>query len=600
MNSISTHMMKHLPRFLALVAISLAHAFGSSLVAAPVGYWEGVIRLPAVELEIRVELESSDDGLGGSIDIPVQGMRGFELSGVSFEGDTVEFGMAGIPGDPKFSGTLAEDADTITGEFTQSGQTFPFALERKPKPEAAAGETPAKGVPGSGIVGHWQASLKPSPVMELRLVLVVTNSPAGEPGGTLISVDQGNTRMATGVATGEDGAVDLQVPSVGAAYEGRFSDDGSEIEGTWKQGPGALPLVFKRLAQAPDFSRPQEPKRPYPYDEEEVVINNPDADLQLAGTLTLPRGEGPHPAVVLITGSGPQDRDEAIMGHRPFLVLADHLTRRGIAVLRYDDRGVGESTGDFRTATHYDFVTDALAAVEWLKTREGIDPDRIGLVGHSEGGVVAPLAAVKQPDDVAFIVLLAGVGVPMDELLERQGRDILRVMGVDADTLEKSVAAQREVFRLLKGDADPAVLEEELRAVLQRQVDQLTEEQRRAADYSDAMMRSQLQTVLTPWFRTLLAYDPRPTLRQVTCPVLAINGEKDLQVAPKDNLEAIAAALKEGGNERVRTVEFPGLNHLFQTCTTGAIAEYGQIEETFNPAALSAVSDWIRQQAGLD
>ena len=437
-------------------------------------------------------------------------------------------------------------------------------------------------------------------MIELRLVLEVTNPPAGQPTGVIVSVDQGKVRIPVTALTEKDGAVHLETSSVGGTFDGKVSADGSEIDGTWKQGGGESLLIFKRLEKAPNFSRPQDPKKPYPYDEEEVAFANTSANLTLAGTLTVPRGNGPHPGVVLITGSGAQDRDESILGHRPFLVLADHLTRQGIAVLRYDDRGVGKSTGTFATATHEDFVTDALAALAWLKTRQEIDPKRLGLVGHSEGGIVAPLAAVKQPGDIAFIVLLAGVGVPMEELLVQQGQDIARVMGADGDALRKSAESQREIFQLFKEPVERPVMEKKLRELFQKQLAEVTVEQRQALGYSDAMIEGQLQTVLTPWFLKLLAYDPRPTLRQVKCAVLAINGEKDLQVAAKQNLAAIREALAAGGNPKVVIKEFAGLNHLFQTCTTGAVSEYGTIEETFNPVALAAVSDWIRQQTGLN
>ena len=562
------------------------------------GHWQGAITLPGTELALRVDLEKAAGTWSGTIDIPVQGLRGFKLGEVAVKDAAVSFIMPGVPGDPKFAGTLSADAKTISGDFIQGGQKHPFILARADQPAGRTGETPAKGVPGQGLAGHWQGSLKPTPVIELRLVLDITNA-AGALGGVILSVDQGGARIPITLLSEKDGVVRIEAPSVGGTFDGKLSADGSEIAGTWKQGGGTLPLVFKRLAQAPKLSRPQEPRPPFPYAVEEAAFAGGGEGVTLAGTLTLPRGAGPHPAVVLLSGSGPQDRDEAIMGHRPFLVLADHLTRQGIAVLRYDDRGVGGSTGSFATATHEDFTADALAAVSWLTTRTEIDPKRIGLVGHSEGGLVAPLAAVRRPDDIAFLVLLAGVGVPVEELLVRQGQDIARVMGADPDALRKSAESQRAVFALLKEGHDQPELERKLHELFQSQLAGLTEGQRQALGLSDAMLEGQLQMVLTPWFRKLLGYDPRPTLRQVKCPVLALNGEKDLQVAAKDNLGAIREALMEGGNGAVTTRELPGLNHLFQTCTTGAIAEYGQIEETFAPAALEKVSGWIRKQARL-
>jgi hypothetical protein len=303
--------------------------------------------------------------------------------------------------------------------------------------------------------------------------------------------------------------------------------------------------------------------------------------------------------VVLITGSGPQDRDEAIMGHRPFLVLADHLTRAGIAVLRLDDRGVAKSAGNFATATHKDFVTDTLSAVEWLRARKEIDPSRIGLIGHSEGGVVGPLAAVEAPDRIAFLVLLAGVGVPVDQLLVRQNLDLGRVVGVSEDLLAKSSATQKEVLALLKTSVPNEDLKPKVRQLLNQQVAGFSPDQRNAMGVTDRLLEAQVQQLTSPWFQTLIQYDPASTLKRVRCPLLALNGSKDLQVAAIPNLGAIRDATTAGGNTAVEVQELPGLNHLFQSCSSGAPSEYDQIDETFNPAALKKLTQWIQRQCRL-
>ncbi|MDH7503717.1 MAG: alpha/beta fold hydrolase [Verrucomicrobiota bacterium] len=530
----------------------------------------------------------------GTIDIPVQGLRGFKLDAVKVDGPNVSFEMPGIPGEPRFSGRLAADGKNIAGSLTQAGQTFPVKLERTTKPATVAGETPSHGVPGKGLAGYWQGSLKPTPAIEMRLVLEITNNSAGKPEGAMVSVDQGNARIQIETITEKDGSIHLEMARIGGAFDGKTSPDGSEIAGDWKQGGLSLPIVFKRLAAAPKLNRPQEPQKPYPYFEEEVVVENNAANVKLAGTLTLPRGPGPHPAAVLITGSGAQDRDEAIMGHRPFLVLADHLTRRGIAVLRCDDRGFGKSSGDFAKATNLDFVEDALAAVRYLRTRREIDAKRIGLIGHSEGSIVAARAAA-QSRDVAFVVMLAGVGVPMEEVLLRQARDISIAMGASEETVAENAELQRSLFRLLRENRDPGELEAVAKKILEEKVALLTEAQKKALSVSEAMLEGQIKLILSPWFRELLDYDPRATLRNVKCPVLALNGAKDLQVAADVNLPAIREALAASGNQSVKTVKLPGLNHLFQTCQTGTVTEYGQIEETFNTMALNVISDWIRE-----
>ena len=579
-----------------VLALSLPGLAGAAESATnPAGHWEGTITLPATALDIRVDLErATDKSWQGTIDIPVQSLRSFKLNPVKVDGERVTFAMPGIPGDPQFTGRLAADGKSMAGNFKQSGQQYPFKLERKPRPAATGLEIPSRGVPGKGLPGHWLGSLKVTPVVELRLALDLKNSDSGKPGGVMTSLDQGNAVIPITTLTENAGAVHLEAKSIGGVFDGKFSSDGSEIAGDWQQNGKTMPLVFKRLSKEAKLNRPQEPKKPFPYTEEEVVVENKAAEVKLAGTLTLPRGAGPHPAVVFITGSGPQDRDEALLGHRPFLVLADYLTRQGIAVLRCDDRGVAKSTGDFEIATDSDFVADTLAQVAWLRTRKEIDPKHIGLVGHSEGGIVAPRVAAKS-SDVAFIVLLAGVGVPMEELLVRQGRDIAKVMGASEEMMAASAANQREIFRTLKTEKDPAAAEAAVRKLAHEQTSALTPEQRQASGLSDEMVDAQVKMVLSPWFRDLVAYDPRPTLQTVKCPVLAINGEKDLQVAAKENLTAIREALAAGGNEKVKIVTLPGLNHLFQLCKTGAIAEYGQIEQTFNPAAMKLVSDWIRE-----
>jgi len=562
--------------------------------ADPAGHWEGEIALAGIKLGIRIDLEHSGDTWSGTIDIPVQGLRGFKLEPVKIDGAEVNFAMPNISGNPAFAGHFDRDAGTISGDFTQAITKAAFKLERRARPAPVAGEMPAKGLPGDGLAGHWQALLKVSPVIGLRLSLEVTKTAAGAYEATLFSLDQTSEGIPVSGLTENAGTVTLKVPSIAGAYYGTLNADRSELAGEWKQGGATFPLTFKRVAEAPALHRPQDPKKPYPYREEEVTVPNPAAGIKLAGTLTLPPGEGPHPAVVLITGSGPQDRNESLMGHHPFLVLADHLTRNGIAVLRCDDRGIAQSTGDFSKAVTTDFADDALAAVAWLRSRKEIDPLKIGLIGHSEGGIVAPMAAVREPDHIAFIVLLAGVGVPMEQLLARQGADLARAMGESKEKTEKSVAVQRALFTMLKATPDDATAQKLALEIMKKQVAEYLPEERKAVGFSDAMIEGQSKMIATPWFRKLLIYDPRPTLRKVQCPVLALNGEKDLQVAANENLAGIQEALFEGESMHFETVPFPGLNHLFQTCTTGAPTEYGEIEETIAPIVLEKISSWIR------
>ncbi len=331
-----------------------------------------------------------------------------------------------------------------------------------------------------------------------------------------------------------------------------------------------------------ELKRPQNPVKPYPYREEEVSYENKVQNVTLAGTLTIPQGKGPFPVVLLITGSGPQDRDESLLGHKPFLVLSDYLTRHGIAVLRADDRGIGKSTGVFANATTADFATDVEAGVAFLKTRPEVNPQKIGLVGHSEGGVIAPMVAARNKD-VAFIVMMAGTGVPGDQVLPAQSEAIEVASGKDPSEAAKSAAKEKEMLALVETEKDPAILEKELQEKMKGEV-------------PDAQIGMQIKQITSPWFRYFLTYDPATALRKVRCPVLAINGALDKQVLPSQNLPAIRKALEEGGNKHFEADELPGLNHLFQTAKTGAPAEYSQIEETMSPVALEKISEWILKQ----
>ena len=334
-------------------------------------------------------------------------------------------------------------------------------------------------------------------------------------------------------------------------------------------------------------NRPQNPQPPFPYGVEDVFFDNQDAGARLAGTLTLPEGEGPFPAAVLVSGSGAQDRDEEVFGHRPFWVLADHLSRRGIAVLRYDDRGSFESTGDFDSATSEDFADDALAAVDFLQSRGEIDPQRVGIIGHSEGGLIAPMAATRS-DNVAYIVLLAGTGVDGESILLAQQQLIARALGASEEDIALGQAINRAVFAIVKRESDNQTAADEIIRMI-RLYEGLTGAQRRELETA---YTAQFSFLLSPWYRFFLTYDPATSLRQVQVPVLAINGTTDLQVPP-DNLEAIADALAEAGNPDYTTVELPNLNHFFQNSSTGSPAEYASIEETFAPEALNVVSDWL-------
>jgi pimeloyl-ACP methyl ester carboxylesterase len=442
------------------------------------------------------------------------------------------------------------------------------------------------------LEGVWQGTLEVPPSgFELRIVFRVAVEPDGSLSGLMDSPDQGASDIPVDRVALDESTVRFEVDVAAGYYEGALSEDGATIEGEWNQGGLALPLVLEHHDEVPALVRPQEPKEPFPYKVEDVEYVNDAAGITIAGTLTLPEGEGPFAAAILISGSGAQDRDEFILGHRPFLVLADHLTRNGIAVLRFDDRGVGGSTGDVLTATSEDFAGDVLAGVDHLQGRSEIDPTRIGLIGHSEGGIIAPMV-IERTEGIGFVVLMAAPGLVGEELLYLQARLIASAGGVDADIVEENRAIQAEIFSILKEEIDDAAMEEKLTAVFREAFEALPEEQREGID-PDEYFEMRVASVQNPWFRFFLTYDPAPALRDVRCPVLAVTGENDLQAPPDPNLALIGDALNEAGNEHVTLMELPGLNHLFQTSETGAPSEYGQIEETMSPLLLEAVADWI-------
>jgi len=446
----------------------------------------------------------------------------------------------------------------------------------------------------TGTEEIWEGTLKAG-VVELRLVFHLFKQKDGSYTGAMDSPDQGAMGLDLDEISMKEDNVRLELKNLKVVFEGKRNKDGKEIAGAFKQSGQSFPLTLKKVAKATESRRPQTPKKPYPYEEVEVRYENNKGGIKLAGSLTLPRSKGPFPVVLLITGSGAQDRDETIFGHKPFLVLADYLTRRGIAVLRVDDRGVGGSTGKVSDATSADFAEDVLAGVEFLKRRKEINAAQIGLMGHSEGGIIAPLVASRSRD-IAFIVLLAGTGLRGDEILYLQGAAILKVAGADAADLARQRTLQERMFAVVRQEKDKKTAEKKIRAAIEDLTAKLGKDEKR--EFTDTLpaLEGQIQMVLTPWFRHFLDYDPRPALRKVTCPVLALNGEKDLQVDAKANLPAIAAALKQAGNNDVTTRELKNLNHLFQTCKTGAVSEYNSIEETIAPAVLETVAEWIRKR----
>jgi uncharacterized protein len=439
--------------------------------------------------------------------------------------------------------------------------------------------------------GIWEGTLD-APGTPLTLTFQIQGT-AAKRTATLSVPEQGAKNVPVRKTTIMGDTVNFEMPEIGASFTGKLSADRTKLTGTFSQGGGKLPLTLLRKKAATTLRRPQTPKPPFPYQMVNVTYPNPNAKgVTIAGTLTIPAGEGTFPVVLLISGSGPQDRDEAILGHRPFAVIADDLARRGIASLRYDDRGVAKSTGNFAAATSADFASDVRAGVAYLKTRKEVNVQKIGLIGHSEGGLIAPMVAAYTPE-IAFIVLLAGPGVDGEAILYAQQELIALAEGAKPAEVKESRRISGRLFSTIRREKDPKILKTKLDKIIAEEV--AKQPKAKQAAVKEQLIGATAQ-LATPWFQYFLDYDPAPTLKKVRCPVLALNGEKDLQVPPKQNLPTIEAAVKAGGNSDVTVKELPSLNHLFQNSKTGSPSEYVNIEETFSPDALKIIGDWIAEK----
>jgi uncharacterized protein len=549
--------------------------------------WEGTLKVrPGLELCFVIHAKLSDGSEPvATLDSPDEELRGLKLSSVVIDRSRLAFELKIT--NAKYEGKVNAAGTEATGTWTQRGGSLPLTFVKKDK------ATPEPKLVGKEQI--WEGELAIGLGSELRVVVRVQKTEEGKLLGKFESPDQGGAKIKVDSVTLDKTTLAFAMKAVNATYEGKLNTEENAAVGTFTQNGGKIPLTLKKTEKVTTIRRPQTPKPPYPYKTEELTYRNESAGIKLAGTLTIPEGRGPFPAVILISGSGAQDRDEAIFRHKPFLVLADNLTRRGVAVLRVDDRGVGGSSGGTATSTSEDFAGDVEAGIAVLKARPDINGRKIGLIGHSEGGLIAPIVAARSKD-VAFIVLLAGTGLPGHEIMVMQGRLIGKAMGATDKDLDKQDGMRKRLFEIMKSETDAGKAKADMEKELKKLLEELSPEERKALGDSSSFVDSQMKTLESPWFRFFLTFDPRPTLTKVQCPVLALNGEKDLQVPPKENLAEIAKAIKKGGNTRVTTKELPGLNHLFQTCTTGSVEEYGQIEETISPAALKVIGDWVIEQ----
>ncbi len=441
----------------------------------------------------------------------------------------------------------------------------------------------------NALPGSWLGKLSVNAI-ELRLVFNIKLNEKDSLTATMDSPDQGAKNIPLGRVILKASLLTIQAPMMLGEYKGTIIND-TAINGTWTQRGAGYQLNLRKLKTAFALNRPQEPKAEFPYISEDVTFTNNKAKINLAGTLTIPPGQGPFRAVIMITGSGGQNRDEELLGHKPFLVISDWMTRHGIAVLRYDDRGVAKSQGSQFNATSADFATDVQAAFDYLKTNPKVNPVAIGLMGHSEGGLIAPIVASSNPG-IAFIVSLAGPGVTGQQIIIRQSEDIGRLSGISEGQIRKSTETNKKLYAVLRKENDNKKAELKIMALYR----EILEKEKTSKENTEKAV-NQLKVTFGEskytWLRYFLFTDPSVFWNKVKCPVLALNGEKDLQVAAHENLPAIEKAVRSSGNKAVKTMQLPGLNHLFQHCKTGLPSEYGEIEETFSPEVLQIISDWI-------
>ncbi len=544
--------------------------------SSPAGDWHGLLEVPpGAKLRIGIHLEQTSPGmLKGTISGPDQGLVAEPLDSVSLADGVLTFKIK----TQTWTGKWDPAQKAWDGEYALPAGNVPMVFYPGPLP--ALPPNPAV----AGLDGRWEGKAMDMIPLVLRV--------ATDTNGTVALMDsplQKATNMAVPVFRRDGDTVSFEMPAIMAKFSGKLSPEGDKITGTFSQGQDSeliLKLVSKDIAPAIAKERPQTPKKPYPYAEIETGYDNPqNPGVHIPCTLTVPQGPGPHPAALLLSGSGAQDRDETLLGHKPFLILADHLTRKGIAVLRCDDRDYVKPPTIGESSLIPQFVTDAAAAIAMLRARPEIDPKRVGVIGHSEGGVTGPRLAAQDPD-IAFVVTLAGVGVKGAEALAEQRVLISESTGVSPDKLPQIRKESTDIFNAVLAAPDKAGARAAALAVLKALP--------RPADKpapTEQSLEAAADQFASDYIRDLLAYDPSLYVPKIKVPFLAINGSKDLQVEAKQNLGGFRKLL--ANNKDATFVELPGLNHLFQTVTTGGISEYSDIDETFAPVALNTVSDWI-------
>lgn len=566
-------------RILPACLFAIASAAAAAAPPSLPGLWHATLQTAAgsytLELSVKQDPQGAFSAALESIDQAPGEM--IAVGGVELRQDQLTLKIDALGA--AYEGRFDAGQDAWLGTWRQ-GRALPLTWLRGPVPASPK---------IAGIDGDWRATLNRNGT-DLHLILHIRSAERGTR-AKLDSPDMGIAGLEVTGLRREGNRIYLRVPEASVVFEGELGDNATSLNGRWqRQGMPSATLRFTRPAESVAVAapRPQTPRAPFAYQVREVRFANPQANITLAGTLTLPPGRGPFAAAVLISGSGPADRDQTMFGHQPFAVLADHLTRQGIAVLRCDVRGVGGSGGRFDGVVNADLAGDVRAAVDFLRVQPGIDPRAVGLIGHSQGGIVGPLAALHNPA-VAYLVLLAAPATSMAELLLAQRRMTVAMLGQGGTASAAHEAALVKLFEASAKASDRAAAQALLDAML-------TPDVLRQLGVSDALKPALVGELSSDWLRDVLRYDAPATLGALTIPLLALNGSLDRQVPAAANLAAIGSA--SARNRDATTLQLAGLNHLFQGARSGAIAEYAEIGETFSPAALDAVSGWISARFG--
>ncbi len=542
------------------------------------GEWSGALQVGETQLHLVLHLSKDAKGeWHANVDSLDQAVYGIEATKVTREEDALQFELASVGA--KFQGKILPDHKTIRGVWEQGGTGLPLKFEKR----AARTEARAAANAVSRAEGTWQGAIETGN-MRMRLQLHVSHDEKGALLAALDSLDQGIQGIPASKVTEKGGEVKFELPVFNAMYTGTLSPTKNEIKGRWNQNDNLEELDFVRSEKVLELRRPQTPEKPYPYKEEEVEFAAGDGKTTLAGTLTLPQGAGPFAAAVLVSGSGPNDRDETIEGHKPFLVIADFLTRKGIVVLRYDKRGVAKSSGNSSNASISDFAQDAQSAMTYLKSRKEVDGKRLGIIGHSEGGILASQVATHS-NDVSWLVLLATPATAGERTLLHQSELIARAGGLGEEQILRSLEIDRKAYAVVREEKDASAL--------RKRLELLVAQSGLAAAMPPAALQAQLKVMSTPWFRQFLDYDPEPIIEKIKCPVLALNGDRDLQVDASENVPLLRKAYEASGNSDFTVVEIEGVNHLFQKAQSGSPALYGAIEETLAPEVLTSIGNWV-------